>query len=361
MVLSVDTDRRNHRVPYVNYALIAIGVLVFVFTNARTLPALYLWPHQPQLYQFLSYQFLHVDWTHLLGNMLFLLVFGNSVEDRFGHVGYLLFYLASGILAGMAHIWPIDAPPVVGASGAIAGVTGAYLALFAMTTITVEFYVGPEFEVAAIALILFRIATDAAFALLDIGGVAYTAHLAGYIVGFAAAMALVIPRLLPRSEHDLFSLITHRRRVRAMDRMRPWEIVANAGGVLAPDPIQRPRIEAWTKEVDEAVAVRDMRRASPLYADLLDLDPGRVLAPDRQLEVVDALVRDGRYRRAAHASELFLARYPDDPHVPQASYILGLVYGKLGQPTRARELLQSVYDKLGAEERKRADELMAVR
>src|SRR5690606_9644203 len=100
---------------------------------------------------------------HLFFNMLFLWVFGNEVEERLGKVGYLAFYLAGGVLAGLAHALPADAGPILGASGAVAGVTGAYLALFPMTDITIILFFFGAFEVRSIALILFKIAQDAVF------------------------------------------------------------------------------------------------------------------------------------------------------------------------------------------------------
>jgi len=75
------------------------------------------------IWQFITYQFMHGDWMHLVGNMLFLWVFGNAVEDRFGHVGYAAFYLIGGIAAGVGHVLDTNAP-VIGASGSVAAVTG---------------------------------------------------------------------------------------------------------------------------------------------------------------------------------------------------------------------------------------------
>ena len=80
-------------------------------------------PQDPHLWQYLTYPFLHENWLHILGNMLFLYIFGNNINDRMGHLGYLAFYLAGGIVAGMGHA-AFDQSPVIGASGAVAAVTG---------------------------------------------------------------------------------------------------------------------------------------------------------------------------------------------------------------------------------------------
>ena len=135
--------------------------------------------------------FLHGGLLHLAGNMLFLWIFGDNMEDEMGHVGYLLFYLASGIGAGMAHVLaaPYSAVPTVGASGAIAGVMGGYLLLFPKARVDILF----------IFIVFFRIFTIPAWIMLalwfglqifggaganpDEGGVAYWAHAGGFVVG----------------------------------------------------------------------------------------------------------------------------------------------------------------------------------
>src|SRR5690606_30503901 len=118
--------------------LMGIGMPIEMVAQHVPLAGYYLNPRAPELHQFLSYQFLHASWLHLLGNMLFLYVFGNSVEDRLGRAAYLLFYLAGGVMAGVGHAW-LEAAPVLGASGAVAGVTGAFLALFPLSNITVVY------------------------------------------------------------------------------------------------------------------------------------------------------------------------------------------------------------------------------
>jgi membrane associated rhomboid family serine protease len=140
--------------------------------------------------------FLHGGWAHLLGNMMFLHVFGDNLEDSFGHFGFLAFYLASGIGAGMAQVVadPVSLIPMVGASGAIAGVMGGYLLLFPRARV----------DVLIIIVIFFRIFTIPAFIVLafwfglqlisgvstptDAGGVAYWAHAGGFIAGIALAL-----------------------------------------------------------------------------------------------------------------------------------------------------------------------------
>ena len=122
MFIPIRSDRPLRSTPYVNYALIAINVVVFGFTAREAEYSraweFMLWHERTELWQFITYQFLHADIWHIVGNMLFLWVFGNAVEDRLGKAGYLFFYLAMGVLAGLGH-WLTSEAPVLGASGSV--------------------------------------------------------------------------------------------------------------------------------------------------------------------------------------------------------------------------------------------------
>ncbi len=134
-MIPIRDEIKARRVPYVNYILIAInvGVFIFEFMSGPRLEALIsefaLVPAQltagldlGDMRSVLTSMFLHASWMHLLGNMLYLWIFGDNVEDRLGHFWYLLFYLAGGFVAALAHwaINPASSIPTVGASGAIA-------------------------------------------------------------------------------------------------------------------------------------------------------------------------------------------------------------------------------------------------
>jgi membrane associated rhomboid family serine protease len=190
--------------PYVTYALIALNVLVFLsnltlFDNPRALTVFYFeWGIVParisqgQGYEtLLTSMFLHGGFMHIFGNMLFLWIFGDNMEDQMGHTGFALFYLACGLGAGMAHVMmqPGSLVPTVGASGAIAGVMGGYLLLFPRAKIDILF----------IFIVFFKIFTIPAWTMLAVwfvvqffggltadvngGGVAYWAHAGGFILG----------------------------------------------------------------------------------------------------------------------------------------------------------------------------------
>src|SRR6478672_817917 len=241
-----DDNSDRTTTPIVNYILIAINILVFVFlqqlgTNDKftyafstvpeeirtgrdirtadrvveapvtgqqlLLPGLQPPPFSVYLTLIIS-MFMHGGIAHIAGNMLFLWIFGDNVEDRLGHVRYLIFYLLTGVLASLAHVlstimFAVDQSsllvPSLGASGAISGVLGAYLVLHPKRRVTV---------------ILFRFLTDVpayvavgiwfAFQLISglgmlgggsqQGGVAYAAHIGGFIAGVALVKVFTIGR-----------------------------------------------------------------------------------------------------------------------------------------------------------------------
>ena len=145
--------------------------------------------------------FLHGSWLHILGNMLFLWVFGNNIEDRFGRVRYLLLYLLCGYVAayGFALFNQASAQPLIGASGAVAGVLGAYLVLFprarVWSLVPILFFIPlrlPAWLVLGLWFVL-QWLYSSGLAVSEAGSVAYLAHVFGFLVG----MLLAIP-MLPR-------------------------------------------------------------------------------------------------------------------------------------------------------------------
>jgi membrane associated rhomboid family serine protease len=148
--VSDDNPLRSIHLQWVTISLIAANAIVFLLARYHTEPAALasfaLVPAElfggatpvpgqavqvPEVLTLLTYQFMHVDALHLASNMLFLWVFGDNVEDAMGHLKFLAFYLLSGVAGGLAHaaLWPASAAPLIGASGAVAGVIAAYLML----------------------------------------------------------------------------------------------------------------------------------------------------------------------------------------------------------------------------------------
>jgi membrane associated rhomboid family serine protease len=143
----------------------------------------------------LSSMFMHGGFLHIASNMLYLWVFGDNVEDRFGHLGFLIFYLVAGVIASLTHIFMNMGSqiPSVGASGAIAGVLGAYLVMFPGASIRTLLFLGPFImlpRISAIFLIGFWFVSQAFAGLASLGatseqtsGVAVWAHIGGFIAG----------------------------------------------------------------------------------------------------------------------------------------------------------------------------------
>ncbi len=212
-----------HRPPIVTVGLIAICVVVYlweilqgpvgyqrivyslgmipaVLTGEAHLPPELEWV--PPAVTPITAMFLHGSLMHLLGNMLYLWIFGNNVEDRLGHGGFLLFYLGCGLAAAAAQILPAPDSeiPMIGASGAISGVLGAYLVFFPRARVLVLVPIGFVFVYTLPASLLlgfwflFQILSAVA-APADAGGVAWWAHVGGFVVG--AAVALPLRRLPP--------------------------------------------------------------------------------------------------------------------------------------------------------------------
>ncbi|HEX7010306.1 MAG TPA: rhomboid family intramembrane serine protease [Phycisphaeraceae bacterium] len=392
MFFPIRTDRPLRSLPWVNYALIGANVVIFLATYQQVqffdvvahmlrgfplehlyaeapVGRFYLWPTQPMPWQFISYQFLHADWMHLLGNMVFLYVFGNHVEDRLGKVGYLFFYLAGGVFAGLGHAL-VQTTPVIGASGAVSAVTGAYLALFPLSNVTIVywfFFVG-TFEVSSMVLILFQIAENLIFQFTGVGNVAYLAHLAGYAYGFVIGMGLLLARVLPREPYDMLSLIERRRRRASFQRLarrgyHPWE---HAGADQPAAAGDTPELTAFQRElaqlregIGRAIAEHDLPAAARQYRQLLQRDPRQVMSLQQQLDLANQLMAEGRYDTAAAAYELFLGHFGDYPQREQVQLILGLVYARyLREAERARQLLQAALPRLSGSDRELAQQTL---
>jgi len=208
-----DSDRRF--APLINYVLIAINVLVFVFLQGMggnekftyafsTVPAEILTGKDiaagvleptpvPVYFTLITSMFMHGGWAHLLGNMLFLWVFGDNIENRIGHMRYLIFYLVCGIIASLSHVFVSGSDslvPSLGASGAISGVLGGYLLLFPSRRVRVIMGRGITTVPAFVALgiwIVFQVISQLGVLGGDQGGggVAYAAHIGGFIAGLA--------------------------------------------------------------------------------------------------------------------------------------------------------------------------------
>jgi membrane associated rhomboid family serine protease len=174
----------------------SFGMIPYEITRSEDIP-----PAGPRpLYATLvTSMFMHGGWVHLIGNMLYLWIFGNNVEDVFGRVGFLIFYLLVGLAGhvGQILISPASQIPLIGASGAIAGVMGAYLVFFPrarIDTVVFLFYFVRFIPLPAVAVLGFWVLIQflqgaAALAPGALGGgVAWWAHIGGFVAGFASGL-----------------------------------------------------------------------------------------------------------------------------------------------------------------------------
>ena len=209
----------SHRAPVVTVFLIVVNCLVFFYelslgpglerlvTTAGIVPSrLLTFASHPEVsfadaaLPLFSSMFLHGGWLHLIGNMWFLWIFGDNIEDRLGHLKYLLFYLTCGVGAGLAHtVFNLNSSvPTIGASGAVAGVLGAYLLLFpgarVLTLIPAFFLFLVELPAYLILLYWLVIQLFSGFMSLGAGqqmqGVAWWAHVGGFALGLLLVIAL---------------------------------------------------------------------------------------------------------------------------------------------------------------------------
>lgn len=210
---------RSRRAPVVNWLLIALNVLVFLYEISLPSPALSrfvrIWglipirlAAQPQTawVTIFTAMFLHGGWLHMLSNMWILFIFGDNVEDRMGHGRYLLFYLLSGIAAAfLQSYWTWGSRmPMIGASGAIAGVLGAYMVLFPysrIASLVPILFMFTLVEIPAPVYLLFWFISQLFAGLFSLegaaGGVAWWAHVGGFIFGMLAVRLFARRRVYP--------------------------------------------------------------------------------------------------------------------------------------------------------------------
>lgn len=199
----------SYTVPFITISLIVLNVLAFLYEFSMDPYELNFFiarygmtPSRFQWADVLTSMFLHGGWLHLIGNMWFLWIFGDNVEDILGHSKYLLFYLLCGALAAMTHlVFNLDSrAPTVGASGAIAGVMGAYVVKFPhsrITTLVPIFIFLTTMEIPAYIILLYWFVIQffsgvgsVGHSHLSEGGVAWFAHIGGFLAGVVLVMMM---------------------------------------------------------------------------------------------------------------------------------------------------------------------------
>ena len=230
-----DDNRTRRTIPFVNYAIIGVNIYVwylqltlgesftasyaaipleitqgidvtetqYISVQGERIPIPEAPGPTPLWLTMFTAMFMHGSWMHLIGNMLYLGIFGDQVEDRLGHIRFLLFYLFAGVVATLTQVFaePISIIPSLGASGAIAGVLGAYWVLYPRNRIKVllirDIVIVPASLVLGVWMV-FQLLGQASVQRGQ-GGVAYLAHIGGFIVGFATGILLRFTKTQKRS------------------------------------------------------------------------------------------------------------------------------------------------------------------
>ena len=202
--------------PWANYLLIFINLVIFVLQlrNPALMPRYQLNGRALSLTQFISYAFLHIGWAHLLFNMAVLYVLGNDINLRLGQIGYFAFYLAGAVISGLGFVLASGKDQsMVGASGAVGAVMGAYLVLLPRSNISL--WIGIAWlEVPSMYFVIIFFCYNLIMSLATGAAaqqVAYEAHISGMVYGFVITTILLMTRLLPRQGTDLLSILKQKR------------------------------------------------------------------------------------------------------------------------------------------------------
>jgi membrane associated rhomboid family serine protease len=373
-MLPIRTSIKPFRTPYANYAIIVANIVVFVLTasppqvlRAGHLQVLHnlaeqlmLTPARPHLWQFVGYAFLHANFLHIAGNMFFLYLFGNNVNDKLGHIGYVCFYLAGAVFSAIGHTL-VNSNPVIGASGAVAAVTGAYLVLFPQTLITVIYwflFIGTMDVPAIYFIVLKMIFIDNMIAGYT-PNVAYDAHLAGYGFGIAASLLMLATGLTESTHFDLWAMI------KQWNRRRQYRDVVSTDydpfmGFTPAKRIKAKEVQNLADQQQQSETARQIRdqiaarisehnlpAAAQLYLELTRLDPNQLLSRQYMLDVANQLAGEGKRIEAADAYEKFLAHYGNYEYAEQVELMLGLIYSRyLNKPDLAVKHLKAAEPKL---------------
>jgi membrane associated rhomboid family serine protease len=374
VVLPYKTNIAPRRTPYANYLLIAINVVVFLMEYQFDAQGKYgfrpwvqyfmLYTQSPALYQFVSYAFLHHGWLHIIGNMFFLYLFGNNVNDKLGHVGYISFFLAGAVFSGIGHTLLNSAVnvPTLGASGAVAAVTGAYLVLFPQTLIAVFlwfFFFIYTIEVSALWFIALKMIIIDNIMMSYGGDVAYDAHLAGYAFGIISITGLLATGIIEGSQYDLWAMIkrwNRRRQFRDVvaegyDPFFGRSKVRQVDSVeVNKTPAQRQVEEKMLQlrtDITNRILERNLSAAAGLYLELIRQDNQQVLPRQQLLDIANQLTGDKKTAEAAEAYEQFLKYYRNYEHAGQVELMLGLLYSRyLNKPDLAIKHLRAAEKQL---------------
>ncbi len=386
-MIPIRTDLKLKRTPYANYAFILVNFLIFwasysphtVQYGLKTMvDPLKDWTQtfilnsaHPQIWQFVTYAFLHSSYQHIIGNMFFLYLFGNNVNDRLGNTGYVSFYIAGSIFAGIGYSMLHDTP-VLGASGAVAAVTGAYIVLFPRSVITVVYWfvIIGTIDVPALWFVILKMV------LIDnviqsrymAGPIAYSAHLSGYAFGITTILLLLWTGLLKKSKFDMagilkqwyrrwiFRHIVKQSEIDSQTGFNIEKVKADANG--SPVSKEVEDIYKLRAEISSLLLNKNLQSAADKYGQLINMDESQALPLRQQLDMANYLMAGTHYEEASVAYEKFITAYSDYEYIEQIHLMLGLLYARyLEQKEPAAKYLNLAKEKLADPEQQKMCEI----
>ncbi|MDX2118662.1 MAG: rhomboid family intramembrane serine protease [Planctomycetota bacterium] len=355
MFIPLSVDRPLSRPTRVNHVLIALNVLAHVAVAAVVLPQaaagagvddpslsepmhdiVARWGVQArsvlgenhEWWRLFTYGFIHGGSWHLIGNMLALWVFGASVEDRLGRIGYLALYLTGLVAAGLAHIFT-DRAPAIGASGAVAAVSGAFFVLFPRTRVRVfmVFFMIGIVEIPAMWFIGAAVFLDLISQQFGGDDVAHAAHLGGYALGMSVAAILLATKLLAREpQYDLISIFKHSQRRAELRRVVREAEQERAAKRAAPSLEPDAATLSLRATLMQHLQTRDWTAAASATQQLAATTVGLASLDRRSLkELGGGLYAAGQTQAASLAFESLVRHYPQDDEVPHVSVLLALI------------------------------------
>ncbi len=300
---------------------------------------------------------------HIIGNMFFLYLFGNNVNDKLGNIGYLCFYLAGAVFSGIGHsvLNPSSVIPTLGASGAVATVTGAYLVLFPQALISVFywfFFIIGTLEIPALYFIGIKMILIDNVITQRTAYVAYDAHLAGYTFGIAAILGMLATGLISTSNFDLWAML------KRWNRRRQYRDAVSGGydpftgrtetrrikvkEVKSPAEQQKDeKSQELRNEISKRMLERNLPAAAALYLELMNHDSEQLLPRQHLLDIANQLAGDNKPAESARAYEQFLTHYGNYEYAEQVELMLGILYCRyLNQPKQAIKYLEAAAKKL---------------
>jgi membrane associated rhomboid family serine protease len=369
MLIPIGDENYGDKKPVLNYILIGLNVAVYLFV---TLPASVesyngvvlaygVDPGKMSLMTFITSMFLHGGLFHLIGNMLFLYVFGDNIERKLGHVGYFFFYMGTGIAAGLAFgLTGEPGIPAIGASGAVSGVLGAYIFFFKNNKIKVFywffFFIG-TFHITAIWGLGIWIGIDILRAMAEQGdsvgaGVAYMAHIGGFAAGLLTAYALYLFGIARPGERPASSRHVGWDHVTAQDwrgRSTSWKpghrATRREPRPASSIPVKMRSPESSVSEITGLVDSEDFMALAAACRKARFYFGSGALPPELEEKIARRALAEGRFLIAADSFSGLVKNHGASPNLGYYHAMLGIIHADhLDNFALARQHLKKAFE-----------------